>query len=92
MIHWLHEPAFVRVTNARPADVTMAQWVIGTLNLLRDRLLVKRQPAGLPHLLGCFRRVTQAATAPQRQAYWINWADFTRHFVLANPGNAMPAS
>lgn len=86
MIHWLHEPAFVRVTNARPADVTMAQWVIGTLNLLRDRLLVKRQPAGLPHLLGCFRRVTQAATAPQRQAYWINWADFTIRFIQANQG------
>ncbi len=86
MIHWLHEPAFVIVTNARPADVTMAQWVIGTLNLLRDRLLVKRQPAGLPHLLGCFRRVTQAATAPQRQAYWINWADFTIRFIQANQG------
>ncbi|HTH10185.1 MAG TPA: hypothetical protein VMA55_11505, partial [Acidovorax sp.] len=86
MIDRLHEPAFVRVTNARPADVTMAQWVIGTLNLLRDRLTEPqtRQPAGLPHLLGCFQRVTLAATEQQREAYWHNWIDFTFHFLQAN--------
>jgi hypothetical protein len=84
MIERLHEPAFVRVTDARPADVTMAQWVIGTLNLLRDRLTVTRQPAGLPHLLGCFQRVTLAATEQQREAYWHNWIDFTFHFLQAN--------